>query len=388
MIPLLIPALDAEAARLLTECVTTNFVSTVGPFVTEFEADFARWLGTAGAVATCSGTAALHLALAAMDIGPGSDVIVSDLTFVATANAVAYCGARPVLADSEPRTWNLDPSVIAGELRRRDQAGEPQPAALLAVHLLSHPAALHEVIAACAPYGVPVVEDAAEALGAGWSSGPLAGSAAGTVGLAGCFSFNGNKTLTTGAGGMVTSNDSALLARARHLSQQARLPGDDYAHDAVGFNYRMSNLAAAVGLSQLRRLDQILQAKVATMDRYDQAFAEVPGLTCPPAQPGSTRGAWLYAVRFGSRAARDRARKDLAGAGIEARNMWRPLHEHRPYASAPRIGGHQASRISDTALCLPSSACLTADEQDRVIAAVIESVSQSIEAEVRDDQPA
>jgi dTDP-4-amino-4,6-dideoxygalactose transaminase len=372
---MLVPSLDEEAVRLLSECIRSNYVSTAGPFVSEFESGFALWLRGGGAVACNSGTSAIHLALAAMGIGPESDVLVSDLTFVATANAIAYCGARPVLVDSEARTWNIDPALVAEELSRRSSDGAPQPGAVLVVHLLSHPAAMDEIMAACAPYNVPVVEDAAEALGAGWSSGPLVGSAAGTVGVAGCFSFNGNKTLTTGAGGLVTSRNEKLLARARHLSQQARVPGDEYLHDAVGFNYRMSNLAAAVGLSQLRRLDELLQSKRTVTDRYDRAFADVPGLVRPPARPGSIRAAWLYAIRFESRAARDRARLDLAAIGIEARNMWRPIHEHRPYSCSPRLGGHQAQLIADTVLCLPSSASLSAADQNRVIARIIDSIS-------------
>ena len=239
---------------MVAACLASTYVSSIGPFVTEFEEQLAAKVGARHAVACASGTSALHLALLALGVGAGDEVLVSDLTFIASANPIKYCGAEPLLVDSEESTWNLDPDLVVEELHQRRADGRPQPAAVVAVDLLGHPADLSPILNTAADVGVPVVEDASESIGSSWTGQhPLAGRAAGTVATIGCFSFNGNKLLTTGGGGMLVTDDVDLASRARHLSTQAKLPGFAYRHDQVGYNYRLTNLAASLGLAQLGR---------------------------------------------------------------------------------------------------------------------------------------
>lgn len=370
-IPLSVPLLAGNEQRYLTECVSTNFVSSVGPFVTRFERGFASAIGAADAVACSSGTAAIHLALVTSGAAPGRDVLVSDLTFVAAANPVRYCGADVTLVDSEPRTWNLDPALVVEELRRRDSSGEAQPAAIVAVHLLGHPADLGPILSVATELGVPVVEDAAEALGASWSTGDLAGKAVGTAGSVGCFSFNGNKVLTTGGGGMLVARVGAVATRARHLSTQARIPGPEYFHDDIGYNYRLTNVAAAIGLAQLEQLEGFLDRKRKIADTYDRAFEAIDAIERPPDLSWGRRSSWLYTVLLPDRSARERLRTGLAEDGIETRPIWQPLHRQAAYASCRRIGGGVAEQIADRALSLPSSPSLAGHEQEAVVSAVL-----------------
>ena len=375
-IPLAEPYIGGNAARYLQECLETNFVSSVGPFVTMFEDAFARAVGSRHAVACASGTAALHLAMRVLDVGPGDEVLVPSLTFVASANPVRYVGAEVVLVDVEPDTYNLDPALVVAELDARARDGRPQPAAIEVVHLLGHPADLAQVVEAAERYGVPIVEDASEALGATYVAGVYAGRAVGTIGRVGCFSFNGNKLITTGGGGMLVTDDEALARRARHLSTQARLPGLAYDHDELGYNYRLSNLAAALGVAQLEQLDDLLAARRAIAARYDAAFGESGSILPAPRAPWADPSFWLYTARLADPskgADRDRLLRALAARGIEARPVWTPLHLTGLYRDAPRIGGSVAERIFDTALSLPSSSSLGPDQQARVLAVVHES---------------
>jgi dTDP-4-amino-4,6-dideoxygalactose transaminase len=379
-IPLCEPQLGGNARRYLDECLTSGYVSSVGPFVERFEQAFAAQVGARHAVACASGTAALHIACRLADVGPGDEAFVSTLTFVASANPIRYQQARAVLVDAEPDTFNLDPALIIAELDRRARAGKPQPKAVIAVHILGQPARLEELNRACAQHGVMLIEDAAEALGARYTSGALAGRHVGNVGAIGCFSFNGNKIITCGGGGMLTTNDEALARRARHLSTQARQPGIEYRHDEVGYNYRLTNLAAALGLAQLEQLDEFLASKRAIAARYQQAFAGQPGLASPPLAPvgWSSSSHWLSSVAVdpaGARTDRNALHERLLGAGIETRPIWTPLHLMRLYAGAPRLGGSVAEAIFARRLCLPSSVGLDAAAQERVIAAILAAVA-------------
>jgi dTDP-4-amino-4,6-dideoxygalactose transaminase len=372
-IPLSVPVLGGNASNYLHECVATNFVSTVGPFVSRFEGEFAEWVGSRFAVACSSGTAALHLALLGLDVGPGDEVWVSDLTFIASANPVRYCGADVILVDSESASWNLDPTLVVGELERRAGVGEQQPAVIIAVHLLGHPARLDPILEAAERYGVPVVEDAAEALGARWVGGNLDDRQVGTAGSVGCFSFNGNKIMTTGGGGMVVTDDERLAALCRHLSTQAKLPGSDYRHDVVGFNYRLTNLSAAVGIAQLEQIDVLLARRRAIASRYDAAFRQVESITIPPDLPWAERSAWLYSVLFVDKKRRERVRYALASAQIESRAIWPPLRQQQPYRNARVLGNGSVGRdVALRALSLPCSTNLTTAEQDQVIDIVLD----------------
>ena len=375
-IPLAVPWIGASALAYLEACLTTNYVSSVGPFVGQFEEAFAAAGGARYADACASGTAAIHLALRVLDVGPGDEVLVPTLTFVASVNPIAYVGATPVLVDAEPVTRNMDPALVADELDRRAREGRRQPAAVELVHLLGHPADIGVAIEAAERHGVAVIEDASEALGARYTDGPWAGRAVGTIGRVGCFSFNGNKLITTGGGGMVVTDDAALARRARHLSTQARLPGLAYDHDEVGYNYRLSNLAAAVGVSQLEDLGTLLAGRRANAAAYDAGIAGLPWLRPAPRAAWADPSFWLYTASLapdvvdGGTGVRDHLIDRLAAAGIESRPIWTPLHRTRLWSAAPRIGGGVAERLFELGFSLPSSSGLTDRDHARVVAAL------------------
>lgn len=362
------PTVGEEEAAAAAAAIRAGNL-TFGPELETFEAGLAARAGTPGAVAVSSGTAALHLALLAVGVTPGSEVWVSDLTFAATANAVRLCGAEPVLVDSEPGTWNLDPEPVVGELRRRAGAGRRLPAAIVPVHLLGHPADLAPVLEVAGELGVPVVEDAAEALGARWTAGPLAPRAAGGVGTAGILSFNFNKIISTGGGGAVVSPDPTVLDDVRHRAAQAKIPGSDYRHDRVGFNYRLPNVAAAIGVRQLARLDGLVEARRELAARYAAALSRL-GLGSGPDAAWAHRTGWLATAVFPDAATRRRARAALEAAGIETRPIWPPLRHQLPYRACRVLGGTVAVDLAARVLCLPCSAHLPPAVCDEVVALI------------------
>jgi len=362
--------IGGNAAAYLDECLTSNFVSSVGPFVTRFEEAFASAVGARYAVACGSGTAAIHLALLVLDVHEGDEVLLPSLTFVASANPIRYVGARPTFVDAEAESYNGDSDLVVAELDRRARVGVRQPAAIEVVHLVGHPAKLEPVLDAAMRYGIPIIEDASEALGATYRGGSYDGRQVGSIGRVGCFSFNGNKLITTGGGGMLVTDDEALARRARHLSTQARLPGRAYDHDEVGFNYRLSNIAAALGLAQLETMAELLAGRRANADRYDAAIADLPGILPAPRASWADPSFWLYTARV-DRATTSLTRDDLidqlAEEGIEARPIWTPLHRTKLYRDAPMLGGSVADAIFETAVSLPSSSSLGSAGADRVI---------------------
>jgi dTDP-4-amino-4,6-dideoxygalactose transaminase len=372
-IPLSEPNLGGNARRYLDECLTTNFVSSVGPFVERFEREFAAYVGARHAVACASGTAAIHVTLRLLGVEAGDEVVVPTLTFIASANPVLYQHARVLLVDAERETWNMDPALVAEELDRRARLGLVQPRAVEAVHILGHVAELEVLADACERHGVALFEDASEALGARFRTGRYAGRHVGTVGKLACWSFNGNKIITTGGGGMITTDDAELARRAKHLTTQARLPGVEYRHDEVGYNYRLTNLAAAVGVAQLEQIEEFLSRKLAIAARYDAALAGIPGLVAPPRPSWAVPSMWLYSIlvepeRYGC------DRRDLLArldrAGITTRPLWSPLHTMPMYRDAARLGGAVAEGLFARGLSLPCSTGLRDADQDRVIAAL------------------
>lgn len=366
-IPLAVPHLAGNELRYLRECIETGFVSSVGPFVDRFEREFAEAVGARHAVACASGTAALHVALVLSGVVAGSEVMVPTFTFIASANAVSYIGARPLLVDSEMATWNMDGQLVHDEIARRARAGEALPAAIQVVHVLGHPADMEPLLAVQSEYGVPIVEDAAEALGATYTSGTFAGRSVGTVGAIGCFSFNGNKVMTSGGGGMIVTDDPTVAARAKHLTTQAKLPGHGYVHDEIGFNYRLTNLSAALGVAQLEQLDQFVAAKRRLALRYDGLLSALP-VTVPPRAVWADPSFWLYSILLDDDGpSPDEVVAALVGDGIQARPLWPPLHRQPPYLGAATLGGGVAEVIHRHGLSLPSSVALTEAEQTRVV---------------------
>ena len=355
------PDLRGEERAYLLRCIDDNWVSSAGPFVSEMERQMAALTGCAHAVATASGTSALHLALLVAGVKPGDHVIVPDWTFVATANAVRHAGATPVFVDVTAESRTLDPTLARDVLSGFDRG---RIGAVIAVHALGHPADMDALHDACASTETPLIEDAAGAIGARYK-----GRMVGGLGDAAVFSFNGNKTVTAGAGGMVVTDRNAWADNLRHLSVQARL-GSAYEHDAVGFNYRMSNLNAAVGVAQLKRLGEMTAAKKALAERYDAIFLTLDGLTPLPRAEWAECNGWLYGVQTNSREDACALVNHLDNAGIDARDFWRSLSSQAPYVNCPRLLNGVSQNLSGCVVVLPSSSSLTQDDQDRVIAAV------------------
>ncbi len=368
-IPLATPNLGEAERRAVLAALDSGFVSSVGPEVTQFEQEFADLVGSRNAVSTASGTAALHVALQLAGVGPGDEVFVSDFTFIGSANPVAYLGADVVLVDSEPGSWNMDPDLVESELDRRERAGETMPRAIELVHVLGQPADGHRIVEIARRHGVAVVEDAAESLGAGWVDGDGRVSSTGTLGALGAFSFNGNKIVTSGGGGMIVTDDDDLAQRAKHLTTQAKVPDVGYLHDEVGYNYRLTNLAAALGLAQLRRLDEFVSAKRGIAARYDAALADLP-VTLAPRVTGAESTYWLYSILAEDQPTRDALLDHLSRHGVGARALWRPLHQQPPFAHARTLGGQVAASLFDRGVSLPCSTDLGDDDHDRVVAAV------------------
>jgi dTDP-4-amino-4,6-dideoxygalactose transaminase len=358
-IPLSEPDLRGREAEYLAACVRDNWVSSAGPQIVEFERRMAALTGRKFAVATVNGTAGLHLALLAAGVKAGDRVAVPDWTFAATANAVAHAGAIPFFVDVRREDWGLDPALLAEVL-----AEDNGVRAVLAVDPLGHAADLEPIAAACSKAGVALIEDAAGAIGAAYRGRPC-----GSFGDASVFSFNGNKTVTAGGGGMVLTDDEAIAKAVRHLSTQAR-PTRDYLHDRVGFNYRMTNLNAAVGLAQLERLDEMVAAKRAIATRYDTYFAGRNDIRPMPRPAHSHSACWLYSIEVESEKAAQSLVSALEAQAIEARIFWRSLSAQAPWKDAPRRLRGVSQFLSGRVVSLPCSSSLTAEQQARVIAAL------------------
>lgn len=370
MIPLAEPVLDGNEWSYLRECLKSSYVSSVGPFVSRFEAELAEAVGVGHAVACSSGTAALHVALRLAGAKAGELVAVSDFTFIASANAIAYTGADVWLIDSEPQTFNMNTELLYDEFVRRARLGRRLPSVVEVVHVLGHPARMEPLLALRETYGLRIVEDAAESLGASWTSGACAGRQVGSVGDLGCFSFNGNKIMTTGGGGAIVTNGKSLADSARHLTNQAKAGVSDYRHDDIGYNYRLTNIAAALGVAQLERLPEFVRRKRSIASLYRTGLRSLPVTEAPWAAWGDP-SFWLYSVLLAedSRTPSQLVRH-LEMKGVQARRVWPPVHAQKPYASTERLGGEVAEEIYRQGISLPSSTQLHAEEQETVMAAM------------------
>ncbi|MDR2430086.1 MAG: DegT/DnrJ/EryC1/StrS family aminotransferase [Puniceicoccales bacterium] len=361
------PHLGDDEFRLVQEVFASNWIAPLGPQVDAFEREVCELTGARAACALSSGTAAIHLALRLLGVGANDSVLCASLTFAATANPILYQGAQPVFIDSEETSWNIDPALVGAALADTKKSGRPAKA-VIAVDLLGQCADYDALNAVCAAHGVPLIQDAAEALGATYK-----GQAAGRQGRAGIFSFNGNKIITTSGGGMLVSDDVELVASARFLATQARDPAPHYQHSTFGYNYRLSNVLAAIGRGQLRVLADRVAARRANEAFYRKALGGIPGVSFMPEAPWGGSNRWLTHIQIDPGAAgttREAVLEALAAENIEARPLWKPLHMQPVFAGCRAHVNGTAERLFSRGLSLPSGSALTEAELERVASLV------------------
>jgi perosamine synthetase len=365
IIPVAAPVLNGNEKTYVMDCLDSTWISSAGKYVDQFEEAFARFCGVRHAATCCNGTVALHLALMALGVGPGDEVIMPTLTFVATANAVTYCGARPVFLDSEPETWNMDPGLIEAKIT-------PRTRGIVVVHLYGHPVDMDPVMTLARRHGLFVIEDAAEAQGAQYKKRTV-----GSIGDVATFSFYGNKIMTTGEGGMVVTNDDELARKVRQLKGQGMDPSRRYWFPVIGYNYRMTNIAAAIGLAQLEKADWHIGRRREVAAWYNEHLRRNAALT-PPVEKGWARNVyWMYSVVLNEDVpvARDDVMARLAAEGIETRPMFYPMHVLPPYRQAAEGQGFPvADRLAQRGMNLPTWAGLTRDDVAFVCDALLKAV--------------
>ncbi len=357
IIPVCEPTLNGNEAEYVLDCIESNWISSAGKYIPRFEEDFAEACGTRYGVACVNGTVALHLALATLGIGPGDEVILPTFTMIATINAVTYTGATPVLVDSEPVTWNMDLNQVAGKITSRTRVVMP-------VHTYGHPVDMDPLLELAERHGLYIIEDAAEAHGAEYK-----GRRAGSLGHAGCFSFYANKVITTGEGGMITTDDPDIAQLASHLRDHAFSDERHFWHKYLGFNYRMTNLQAAVGLAQTEQMESFVRARRANAARYTAALQSIPGIVTPPEAGWAKSVFWMYSIlvedEFGM--TRDQLRAYLAEHGIETRTFFIPMHLQPIYYQAFKGQRYPVSEmLCQRGFYLPSASSLTLREIDYI----------------------
>ncbi len=353
------------------EAFSTNWIAPTGPHVDAFEQEFCDVVGSDYAAAVNSGTSALHLALRLAGVEPGDEVFCSTLTFVASANPIIYLGAKPVFIDSDRRSWNMDPQLLEFALHQKAQARK-LPKAVIVVHLYGQSADLDPIMAVCDRYGIPVIEDAAEALGATYK-----GKSPGTVGKMGIYSFNGNKIITTSGGGMLISRDWDLIEKARFWATQARDNFPYYHHTEIGYNYRLSNVLSGIGRGQLLVLKDRVAARRRNFEFYQQRLSDIAGLEFMPEAEYGTCTRWLSCFTLDPQLAkcdRETLRISLAAENIETRPVWKPLHLQPVFADCEVFGGEVAESLFSSGLCLPSGSNLTSEELERVVSGITQMV--------------
>jgi dTDP-4-amino-4,6-dideoxygalactose transaminase len=369
--------------RFVEEAFKSNYIAPVGPMVDAFEQEFAEKVGLGNALAVSSGTAAMHLALRVLGIGPGDEVIASTLTFIGSVTPIVFQGATPVFIDSEESSWNMDVDLLAKEIEACKSRGK-LPKAVIPTDLYGQCADLDRISEICEPYAIRVIADSAEALGSSYN-----GRSAGAGAKAAVFSFNGNKIITTSGGGMLVSEDKDLIDQARSLSQQARDEAPHYEHTQIGYNYRMSNVLAAIGRGQLKVLEERVEAKRRIFDYYKQALGRISGIEFMPEAPYGRSNRWLTVILITPEdlgVDRERVRLALEAENIEARPVWKPMHLQpvfdpqitQIYADSSGklrypcrvVGGEVAEDLFNRGLCLPSGTAMSEEDLDRVISII------------------
>jgi len=357
------PDIRQEDYAALDAVLTSNWVAPAGPQLKQFEETLARQVGRSHALAVNSGTAALHLALQVLDVKPGDSVICPTFTFAASANPIVYCGAKPVFVDSEPDTWNMDPALLKSTLNECLVSGD-LPKAVIVVHLYGQCANMDSIASICHDYEVPIIEDAAEALGANYKGRP-----AGGMGALSFLSFNGNKIITTSGGGMLLSDNAMWIERAHYLATQAREPTIHYEHTDIGYNYRLSNVLAGLGLSQFADLDRRIKVRRGHFKFYREALADLPGISFMPINDPDSVNYWLTCFTVDTKVSDTTPNeiiKALADADIEARPLWKPLHLQPVFKACKVTGGQCAETLFTNGLCLPSGSSLLPKQRSKV----------------------
>jgi pyridoxal phosphate-dependent aminotransferase EpsN len=369
------PHVFGQEESLVADAFASNWIAPLGPHVDAFESELAAAVGTTYAVALSSGTAALHLAMRILGVGAGEEVVCSSFTFSASANPIVYVQGSPVFVDCD-NTWTLDPNLLEDALQAADRRGR-RPKAVIAVDLYGQCADYEVIRPLCDRFGVPLVEDAAEALGSTYRGRPSGG-----FGRIGVFSFNGNKIITTSGGGMLVSDDEGIVQQARHLATQARDPAPHYQHSSIGYNYRLSNVLAAIGRGQLRTLSARVSARRRIFDRYVAGLGALPGVEFMPEADYGRGNRWLTCLTIDPRqfgATREDIRLALEAQNIESRPVWKPMHLQPVFAGARMHGGAVSERLFADGLCLPSGSNLTDEDQDRIIAVIV-SVGETVKS--------
>jgi perosamine synthetase len=372
-IPLCVPEIRGNEWKYVKECLDTNWVSSVGSYVDRFEEDLAQYVGLAHAVATVNGTSALHISLMLAGVGPDDEVLTSTVTFIAPANAIRYVGAWPVFMDADPHYWQMDPEKVTTflheECRWRDHALYNKKTgrrvrAIMPVHVLGHPVDMDPIIEAARKFDLTVIEDASEALGAKYKDRMV-----GSFGDISCFSFNGNKLITTGGGGMMATDNEQWAKQAKYLTTQAKDHPVEYIHHQVGYNYRLPNILAAMGVAQMEALDQYVQTKREIASRYETTLDDVPGITFMAQAPWAFTTYWMYTVLVEPREYGLDSRQllqRLAERSIQTRPLWQPLHLSQAHEGCQSYQCSFSEDLFRRALSLPCSVGLSQADQDRV----------------------
>lgn len=358
------PHMSGKELRYVRDAFESNYIAPLGPQVKLFEREFQNELQIKNALAVSSGTAALHLGLKCLGISSGDKVVVSTLTFIASAGPIKYLGGEPIFIDSDWHTWNMDPNILADIIKKLVNRNT-LPKAVVVTDLYGQSADIDTIKEICDPYEVPILSDSAEALGATYKD-----KSAGTCGLAGVFSFNGNKIITTSGGGMLVSNDDKIITYARYLSQQAREKKNYYEHKEIGYNYRMSNILAAIGRGQLERLEDKVSAKRSIFDYYHRNLKDLPGITFMPEATYGKSNRWLTVIiieenKFGF--SRDKIITELEKNNIESRPAWKPLHLQPVFQGAEVAGGEVSEKIFSNGICLPSGTQIKKQEINKIV---------------------
>ncbi|WP_264195875.1 aminotransferase class I/II-fold pyridoxal phosphate-dependent enzyme [Metabacillus niabensis] len=369
------PHMSGNEINYINEAFETNWIAPLGPNVDAFEKEITNYVGVSEAVAVSSGTAAIHLALSLLDVKKGDNVFCSTLTFIASANPIIYQGAEPVFIDSERDTWNMSPQALERALKNAAKKGK-LPKAVIVVNLYGQSAKMDEITSLCNQYNVPIIEDAAESLGSTYK-----GKASGTFGKFGVYSFNGNKIITTSGGGMLISDDTEVLNKARFLATQAKNPAPHYEHSETGFNYRLSNVLAGIGRGQLEVLEERVQTRRLIFEKYYQELSHIPGFQFMPELENTRSNRWLTALTVDETITGISVTsllENFAAENIEARPVWKPLHLQPVFKGTQYYPHCENNSISEqlftSGICLPSGSNMTEVEQLRIISCFKESL--------------